>query len=118
LQVYIIVRQRAWLRVIADNKVKFLGRVIPGNAYAFSGSDRIEMSTGNAAGLQVYYNQNDLGVLGISGEVVNLVFSIDGIATPTLAFTATPTATRPATLTPLPSPTSPATPTITPFVPE
>lgn len=118
LQVYIVARQRAWLRVVADNKVKFIGRVVPGNAYAFSGANRIELSTGNAAGLQVFYNQNDLGVLGISGEVINLVFSSEGIATPTLAFSATPTALPPATLTPMPSPTAPATPTITPFIPD
>ena len=117
LQVYIVARQRAYLRVLADDNVEFLGRVVPGNAYAFSADRRIEISTGNAGALQVFYNQIDLGILGSSGEVSNLVFSIEGVYTPTPAFTATPTPTKPATLTPLPSPTLPATPTITPFVP-
>lgn len=117
LQVYIVARQRAWLRVVADGKVKFLGRTVPGNAYAFSGSKQIEISTGNAAALQVFYNQIDMGTLGLSGEVANLVFSPEGYATPTAAFTATASPTPIATLTPLPSPTPPATPTITPFVP-
>lgn len=117
LQVYIVARQRAFLRILTDDKVKFLGRVVPGNAYAFSATKRIELSTGNAGGLQVFYNQIDLGTLGNNGEVANLVFSIEGVYTPTPAFTATSTPTKPATLTPIPSPTPPATATITPFVP-
>lgn len=117
LQVYIIAHARAWLQVIADGKTAFLGRVVPGNAYAFSGEKQIELLTGSGAALQVIFNQKDLGRLGITGEVVGLVFTIDGIMTPTPAFTATSTPTPPATITPLPSPTLPATPTITPFVP-
>ena len=117
LQVYIIARGRAWLRVVADDQVKFLGRVVPGNAYAYSGSKKIEISTGNGAALQVFYNQADLGTLGLTGEVVNLIFSQEGMMTPTAAFTATPQPTRPATITPLPTATLQATPTITPFVP-
>ncbi len=117
LQIYIVARQRSWLRVIADDKVKFLGRVVPGNAYAFSGEKKIEMSTGNAAGLQVFFNQNDLGTLGLIGEVVELVFSPEGVMTPTPAAPPTGTPTKPATITPLPSPTPKASPTITPFVP-
>lgn len=117
LQVYIIARGRAWLRVVTDDKVQFLGRVVPGNAYAYSGSKEIEISTGNGAALQVFYNQADLGTLGLTGEVVNLIFSQEGMMTPTAAFTATPQPTKPATITPLPSATLQATPTITPFVP-
>ncbi len=118
LQVYIIAQQRAWLRIIADDQVKFLGRTVPGNAYAFSGAKRIDLLTGNAAGLQVFFNQNDLGTLGISGQVVGLVFSPTGIMTPTAAFTPTSLPTKPATATPLPTLTPQATPTITPYVPK
>ncbi|HWQ04702.1 MAG TPA: RodZ domain-containing protein [Longilinea sp.] len=116
IQVYVIARQRAWLRVTVDGKISFSGRVIPGNAYPFSGSEEIELLTGNAAGLQVFYNQDDLGSLGTVGQVVSLIFLPEGVITPTPAFTPTNTATLPATLTPYPSPTLP-TPTITPFVP-
>lgn len=118
VQVYIIAKQRAWLRVVADDKVKFLGRTVPGNAYAFSGSKRVDLLTGNAAGLQVFYNQNDLGSLGTSGQVVGFVFSPDRMMTPTAAFTPTSLPTKPATVTPLPTLTPQATPTITPYVPK
>lgn len=117
LQVYIVAQQRAWLRVIADNKLKFLGRVVPGNAYAFSGTKQIELLTGNGAGLQVFFNQQNLGTLGSMGEVIGLIFSSAGITTPTPAFTSTPGPTKPATITPLPSPSPTVTSTVTPLVP-
>jgi len=116
LQVYIIARQRAWMRVIVDQKVKFEGRVVPGTAYPFSGKTQIELLTGNAAALQVLFNQNDLGTLGLTGQVSALIFTTNGIVTPTISFTSTLTATKPATATLFPTPTQP-TATITPLIP-
>lgn len=116
LQVYIVARQRAWMRVLSDGKEMFLGRIIPGNAYPFSGKQFVQIQSGNAAALQVVFNQQDLGSLGITGQSVDLIFTSGGIVTPTARFTATPTVTRPATLTPQPTPTV-STPTVTPLVP-
>lgn len=116
IQVYITARQRAWMKVTVDGKVAFSGRAIPGNAYPFSGSERIELLTGNAAGLQVLYNQEDLGSLGNTGQVVDLIFLADSMITPTPAFTPTATPTQRPTMTLQPTATLPA-PTITPFVP-
>lgn len=117
LQVYIVARQRAWLRITVDDKVKFLGRVIPGNAYAFSGDKAIELLTGNAAGLQVFFNQNDLGALGMTGEVKGLIFTQEGILYPTFAVLPTRTPSAEETITPSPSPTLPVTATVTPLIP-
>lgn len=116
LQVYIVAHQRAWMRVISDKKIVFEGRVTPGNAYPFSGNDQVELLTGNAAALQVLFNQNDLGTLGVTGQVVSLIFTSAGVITPTPMFTATPTPTSAPTITPLPSPTVPTV-TITPYIP-
>lgn len=116
LQVYIVARQRAWLRVTVDGKVAFEGRTIPGNAYPFSGKERIELLTGNAGGLQVLFNQMDMGTLGGVGQVASLDFSPAGVITPTSAFSPTPTITPRPTLTPQPTEVQP-TPTITPFIP-
>ncbi len=113
IQVYVIVKQRAFLKVSEDGSVKFNGRAISGNAYQFSGYNKIELLTGNGAALQVFYNQTDLGLLGEPGEVINLVFSREGFATATPARPATPVNTRQPTLTLQPS----ATPTVTPYVP-
>ena len=98
--VYITVRQRAWVRVIVDDEVVLSGRVLPGNAYNFAGDERVELLTGNGAALQVFFNQQDQGPLGLYGEVVHRVFTIDSIQTPTPTITPTPTATPRATQTP------------------
>jgi len=116
IQINIVAYQRAFLKVVVDGKVEFEGRVVPGNAYPFSGRTSIELLTGDASALEVFHNQNNIGMLGNTGEVVNLIFSLEGMITPTPQFTPTQTSTLPPTLTPLPSPTQ-ITPTITPFVP-
>jgi cytoskeletal protein RodZ len=117
IQVYVVGIQRAWMRITVDGEVAFEGRVIPGSAYSFSGNERIELLTGDAAGLQVVFNQQDLGILGGFGEVVERVFSIEGVqtATPSVLPTSTPLLTSAATPSPSPTPTAlPLTPTQTP----
>ncbi|MBE3142308.1 MAG: DUF4115 domain-containing protein [Planctomycetes bacterium] len=116
LQIYVVASQRAWMRIMVDGKQAFNGRVVPGNAYPFSGKEKIELTTGNAAGLQVYYNQQSLGILGITGQVVSLNFTKKGVITPTPSFSPSPTFTKPPTVTLQPSPT-PRTATITPYIP-
>jgi hypothetical protein len=106
IQVVVVPRQRAWVRITVDGEVAFQGRVVPGSAYAYAGNQRIELLTGDAGSLQVYYNQQDLGVLGSYGEVTSRVFSIEG------AQTATPAV--PPTQTPAPTGTITPTPTVTP----
>jgi cytoskeletal protein RodZ len=99
LQLYVIAKEQVWLRVVVDGGTAFQGRTAPGAAYNFAGSQNIVLTTGNAAGLQVLFNQTDLGVLGGYAQVVNLVFDANGVQTPT------PLATLTRTATPLVSPT-------------
>lgn len=117
VQVYVVAQQRAWMRITVDGEVAFEGRVMPGSAYSFAGNERIELLTGDGAGLQVYFNQQDLGLLGSFGEVVERIFSIEGVqtATPAVPLTSTPVPTS--TVTPTPTPTRtgvPGTPSPTP----
>ena len=116
LQLYILARQRAYMRVTIDGKVTFDGRVEPGIGYPFAGDTKIELLTGSASALQVFYNQKDLGVLGLVGQVKSMVFTKDGSLTPTAKFTSTPTRTIEPAATLRPSPTAP-TRTITPYIP-
>ncbi len=117
LQVYIIAKDRAWMRVLEDGEQAFSGRVTPGNVYPFSADEQIEFVTGNAAGLQVFFNQMDLGSLGLYGQPVSLIFNAEGVITPTPSFTETPTPTQEPSQTPTISETPRATPSITPFIP-
>lgn len=108
VQLYLAVRQRAWMRVTIDGEVAFEGRAAPGGAYIYSANERIEILTGNGAAVQVFFNRQDLGAMGILGEVVTRIYTPEGAQTPTP--TATPLGIPAATRTPAPSPS----PTITP----
>jgi cytoskeletal protein RodZ len=100
LQVTVIARQRAWLLVSVDGEVVFQGRILPGAAYPFAGEERIELLTGNGAAVQVIYNREDLGVLGAFGEVIERIFTLTGVQTPTAS--PTPLGVPPPTDTPTP----------------
>jgi len=104
VQVQVVVRQRSWMRVTVDEDVEFDGRVIPGSAYAFAGEDYVEITTGNGAGLQVIYNDFDLGTLGGFGEIIDFVITVNGVQTPTPTLTLTSTETPQATPTPTETP--------------
>lgn len=116
VQVYVIANQRVWMRVTVDNRVAFEGRTIPGSAYPFTAKDAIELTAGNAAGIQIVYNQNNLGNLGGAGDVIRLIFTAQGTVVPTPLFTSTPAPTLPPTFTPQPTPLLPTL-TVTPLVP-
>ena len=117
LQVAIIAQMSTYMRVTVDGKVAFDGRAIVGNAYPFSGNNQIDLLTGNAAALQVFFNQTDLGNLGLVGQVKTLIFTKGSVTTPTPQATATSSPTPTFTVTPRSTQTLPA-PTITPFIPN
>lgn len=109
LQVTILVRERVFVRVIIDGEVKQDGRVAPGAALIFDGQERIEVLTGNGGAVQIIYNQFDFGLMGNPGEVVNRIYTLDGIQTPTATFS--PTASNTPRIQPSPTPTVTGTPT-------
>lgn len=97
LQIFINARQRAYLQVVTDGVIAYDGRTSPNDNLTFTAQDEIVLKTGNAAALQVYFNDQNLGVLGIFGEVVELIFNREGVIrptkapTPTIELQATPT---------------------------
>jgi hypothetical protein len=97
VQVYVTVVQRGWMRAVVDGKVEFEGRVIAGSAYPFSGDSSVEILTSNGAALQIFFNQQDQGVLGTFGQVVNRIYTPQGVLIPTPTITRTPTLIPPVT---------------------
>lgn len=111
LQVTLLINERVFLRVIVDGEVKQNGRVAPGAALVFDARERIEVLTGNGNAVQVIYNQIELGTLGNPGTVVNRIYTLDGIQTPTPTVSPTPSNTP--RFQPTPTPTLTGTPGIT-----
>ena len=99
VQVYLTIQQRAWMRVTVDGKVEFDGRVNPGSAYPFVGGSQVEVLTGNGAAIQVFFNGADYGVMGEFGQLVDQIYSPQGILAPTATVTHTPSPTLPVTAT-------------------
>jgi cytoskeletal protein RodZ len=113
----LLATQRTWMRVTTDGSVAFEGRTVPGQSYNFAANGQILLLTGNGSGLRAFLNDQDLGIVGVYGEVVNIIFNAQGAATPTLSPTPTIdpnilTATANGLLTPsaTPSPTMTETP--------
>jgi len=118
VQLNIVALERSFMRVLVDGAEKFNGRVLPGAAYPFEAENQIEVLTGNGSALRVTYNGRDLGLMGGYGEVVDRVYSIIGVITPTATLAPTPTNTPPVTptlsVTETPMPTMTPTMTVTP----
>jgi cytoskeleton protein RodZ len=109
INIVIIPRQQAWVQVTIDGEVIFTGRLLPGNAYDYAAETTLEVLTGNAGALQIYFNDQDIGSAGLIGQVEILVFRDTGLVLPTPTntptITATPEATSTPSITPMPSPT-------------
>lgn len=113
VSIQLVIEMRAWIQVVVDEKVEFTGRVMPGETLEFMGEEVVEVSTGNGAGVRVFYNGADQGLMGELGQVVSRLWTLEGILTPTPTETRTPTPTSTETQTPIPSPTPPMTQTPT-----
>ena len=111
VDVQLLPNRRVWVRVSVDGSVEFEGRIAPGQSYSYSGGDEVLVYTGDAAAFRVFLNGQDLGVPGIEGEVIELLFSGSGLATPSAAPTASPDPNQ-ASETPTPSNTPNPSPTV------
>ncbi|NWF64572.1 MAG: DUF4115 domain-containing protein [Chloroflexi bacterium] len=98
--------ERVFVRISADGEVVFEGRMLPREARVFEGQDQVVILTGDGSALRITYNGADLGLMGGAGEVVNRVYLVTGVATPTATLPPTPTNTPPTTPTFTPSPTA------------
>jgi cytoskeletal protein RodZ len=101
INIVIIPNQQAWVQITSDNALVYEGRLLPGNAYNYSGDEVVEILTGNAGALQIYFNDQAIGAAGFIGQVEKLTFTETGLVRPTPTNPPTSTPTRLGT----PSPT-------------
>ncbi len=116
LQLTISVLERTFVRVTVDGAVAKEGRVLPGFAQTFYGARRIEVLTGSGSAIEIVFNQNNMGPMGNLGQVVNLIYTLGGVQTPTMtpSITPTPTPLYLKSLTPTRTPSATRTETLTP----
>ena len=105
INIILVPRQQLWVRVTSDFEIVFQGRLLPGNAYDFTGEERVDILTGNAGALQIIFNDQDIGSQGLVGQVVSLSFTDSGLVLPPPTSTPTITETPEPTLTPTPGET-------------
>ena len=110
VQVSLLAVARTYVRVSSDGEVVFNDQVIPGNSYPFEADQQVEILVGNGAALKVTYAGRDLGLMGNLGEVVNRIYTLNGISTPTITPPPSATSTPPITMTPVSTFTSTPTP--------
>ena len=59
-----------WTRVTVDGSVVYEGTMASGDSREFTAQESLLLHTGNAGGTKVVLNDDDLGAIGASGEVV------------------------------------------------
>ena len=95
IQVVVHARQSVWVKVNADNEEIYQGRMPAGSVEAYTAEEYLELEAGNAAALEIVYNQTQLDPFSRVGQLLRLRFDANGMqdlsATP--PFQPTPTTT-------------------------
>lgn len=90
LYISLTIKQRLWLRVMADGVVVFDGLLRPGDAVGYPANETLTVRTSNAGGLDAYINNQPYS-FGSGREAVERTFTAGGIPTPTGEPSSTPT---------------------------
>ncbi|MGD8603797.1 MAG: DUF4115 domain-containing protein [Anaerolineales bacterium] len=104
VNIRVIATQRSFVVVAVDGEEVFRDRMEPGDIQDYSGGESVSVTTANGAGIRVFYNGEDQGVMGSVGEIVIRVWTLAGAITPTA--TSTPTSATPTEALETPTPTS------------
>jgi cytoskeleton protein RodZ len=73
----------SWLEVVVDGLASEPGRLVgSGETLRFEAQGEITVRLGNAGGVRVVHNDEDLGPAGRSGQVLTLIYTPDGVTTP------------------------------------
>lgn len=86
----IVATQHAWVEVSVDGEEVYQDRMVPGEILDYSGRESVTVGTANAAGIRIFFNGEDQGVMGDEGEIIIRVWTLGGVITPTATITPTP----------------------------
>uniref|UniRef100_UPI004049BEB0 DUF4115 domain-containing protein n=1 Tax=Candidatus Planktophila sp. TaxID=2175601 RepID=UPI004049BEB0 len=60
-----------------DGEVLFSGQIRKGNSKIFIQPEQVNLRIGNAGGVDISVNGENVGSIGVNGEVVNLTYNAD-----------------------------------------
>jgi cytoskeleton protein RodZ len=70
---------QSWVRVVWDNGKKIAEYdLAPGDTKIYKSENGFQLRVGNAGGVDIYFNQKALGVLGSTGEVLDITLPVSG----------------------------------------
>jgi len=73
----------SWLEVLVDGLVVETGVLVPaGETLRFSGQQLVSLRFGNAGGVRVEHNGEELGAAGRPGQVLRVAYDPDGVVAP------------------------------------
>ncbi len=78
IEIEMIIHERAWLRVVVDGVKEFEGIFEAGEKRIWSGEEWVTVRCGNAGGVEVIVNGQSIGLLGESGQVIDLEWRKEG----------------------------------------
>lgn len=76
-EVVITATQRCWLRVVVDDQQQYEGTLLPGQTKSFAGKQSVVVRAGNAGGINITYNNKDLGPMGAASDVLEKVYTVE-----------------------------------------
>ena len=71
--------EETWVRIQINDQPQHEMTLRPGESTSHQAQKRIYLLVGNAGGLDIVFNGKTLGKFGKSGEVVNLIFTPQGV---------------------------------------
>ncbi|MEX0836279.1 MAG: RodZ domain-containing protein [Nitriliruptor sp.] len=78
IELFLALEADSWMRVTVDGTIVFEQVASEGETLPFSGEDEVTVRFGNAGGVRVELNGEDLGTPGPRGSVVEVSYTPDG----------------------------------------
>ncbi len=79
LKLDIVARSDSWIQVVSDGELLFRGILRKGTEDTWQAKKEIRLKLGNAGGVTLRLNEENIGVLGKRGEKREIVITQDGI---------------------------------------
>lgn len=74
LRIRLVIHEASWIKVLRDGSTVYEGLMAAGQTMGWTASDHLNVTIGNAGGVEVQLGDRSLGSLGAKGEVVRRIF--------------------------------------------